>query len=434
MAIDRSKYKKASSEEMAQKAEEMKAREQSSNSATFLKVEPGINKFRIFPAPLKAESSLFCFPKVTSFLPLLVDEYDSNGNKTGKQVEKRKAIFNAKVHGGLNIDVVESYIEAAREKYSATIKDKKELLNKLKPITDWKTGIKPSSSWICYACKYTGEGKNKVYGRLQLTDGVKKQLDALCLREGEMGKPIVVDSFSDPDKGKPFQWVSNPNAEDIKSRNKVNILFEEDMPLTDEELEMLEGWDSLESLYVNSYTKDDFKKQLEGLQRFDKNLKLNIFDSPSFQSIIESARVEVEEYCGSDSSDTDTNESENTSSKEEVEEENTIPDVLEEMDKKTLMSLPKILELNLDLKMTTPPSKLRRIIKDAIIEVYELEGNNEEINSSITDIIESSLENNDNEDAGENENTEPEPEPESDPEPAPKRESLLNKYRSKKQK
>ena len=104
---------------MAQKAEEMKAREQSSERATFLKVEPGINKFRIFPAPIKAESSLFCFPKVTSFLPLLVDEYDDNGNKTGKQVEKRKAVFNAKVHGGLEIDIVEAYIDAAREKFSA---------------------------------------------------------------------------------------------------------------------------------------------------------------------------------------------------------------------------------------------------------------------------------------------------------------------------
>lgn len=437
MAIDRSKYKKASSEEMAKKAEEMKARETTSDRATFLKVEPGINKFRIFPAPLKAESSLFCFPKVTSFLPLLVDEYDENGNKTGKQIEKRKAIFNAKVHGGLSIDIVEAFIEAAREKYSATCKDKKELLAKLKPITDWKTGIKPSSAWICYAYKYNGNGKNKIYGRLQLTDGVKKQLDSLCLREGESGAPIVVDSFSDPDNGKPFQWTSNPSAEDAKQKNKVNILFEEELPLTDEELENLESWDSLESLYTNSYTKADFEKQLKGLQLFDKKQKLNIFDSPSFQSIIDSAKAEVDKLDAKQKDEDKINEE-----KAAEEEELTIPEILEDMDKKTLMSLPEVLELELKLKLTTPPSKMRQMIKDAIIEAYELEGNNEEVNTSITDIIESAFNDDDIEeeeeevDTLEEESEEKEEEPDEEEEeeaPAPpKKSSLLSKYSKKK--
>ena len=440
MAVDRSKYKKASSEEMAQQAEEMKTREQNGNDrATFLKVEPGINKFRIFPAPIKANSSLFCFPKVTSFLSILVDEYDEDGNKTGKQVEKRKAVFNAKVHGGLEIDIVEAYIEAAKEKFSATCKDKKELFKKLKPITDWKTGIKPSSAWICYAMKYNGNGKNKIYGRLQLTDGVKKQLDSLCLREGDSGAPITVDLFSDPDNGKPFQWTSNPNAEDAKQKNKVNILFEEDMSLTDEELEMLESWDFLESLYTNSYTKSDFEKHVMGLQRFDKAQNLNIFDSPSFQSIIESVKAEVDKMETNSASANEENDNSND------EEESTIPEILEEMDKKTLMSLPEALELDIEIKKTTAPSKIRQILKDAIIEAYELEGSNSEINASITDIIEESLgDESDEEDNDEvegevdNSNEEDDGDDNSDAEkeeeaPAPKkRESLLNKYRSKK--
>ena len=79
-------------------------------------------------------------------------------------------------------------------------------MKKLTPLIDWKTGVKASSAYICYAIKYMGDGKNKQYGRLQLTDGVKKQLDNLCLREGKSGAPIVVDLFSDPDSGKPFQW------------------------------------------------------------------------------------------------------------------------------------------------------------------------------------------------------------------------------------
>lgn len=437
---DRSKYKKASSEEMAQQAEQMAARsENSSDRALFLKVEPGINKFRIFPAPLKAESSLFCFPKVTSFLPLMVDEY-KDGQKTGNQVLKRSAIFNAKVHGNLEIDIVEAYIEAAKEKFSALCKDKKELYKKLTPLTDWKTGIKPSSSYICYAIKYTGNGQNKQYGRLQLTDGVKKQLDSLCLREGKSGAPIVVDLFSDPDSGKPFQWTSNPNAEDAKSRNKINILFEENMSLTDEELEMLEGWDSLESLYTNSYKRSDFEKQVKGLQRFDKDNKLNIFDSPAFQSILETAKEEIDEKLGNEEeSEEETQEEKTTIKKDSLKskaeeseemEEDSIPEILEEMDKKTLMSLPKILELEVEgIKITTPPSKMRRLIKDAMVKAYELEGDNEEINASITDIISDSTPNEEsNEEIEEAEEKESESQEET---VSPKKGSLLEKYRKK---
>lgn len=438
---DRSKYKKASSEEMAQQAETMAARaENNSDRAIFLKVEPGINKFRIFPAPLKAESSLFCFPKVTSFLPLLVDKYE-DGKKTGEQEVKRRAVFNAKVHGGLDIDIVEAYIEAAKEKFSALCKDKKELYKKLTPLTDWKTGIKPSSAYICYAIKYTGDGQNKQYGRLQLTDGVKKQLDSLCLREGKSGAPIVVDLFSDPDSGKPFQWSSNPNAEDAKARNKINILFEEDFPLTDDELEMLESWDSLESLYTNSYTKDDFEKQVKGLQRFDKDNKLNIFDSPAFQSILESAKAEVDEKLADTDSDNNDNEEaveekpvakKTTSKKAEVadDDEDTIPEILEEMDKKTLMSIPGILEIEIDgIKTTTPPSKMRRLIKNAMIEAYELDGSNEEVNSSITDILLDSMPSDEKE--TETESNEEENVEEETPVASTKKGSLLDKYRKK---
>jgi outer membrane biosynthesis protein TonB len=443
---DRSKYRKASEKEMAQQQEAMAVRsENNSDRATFLKVEPGINKFRVFPAPLKAESSLFCFPKVTSFLPLLVDKYE-DGKKTGEQEVKRRAVFNAKVHGGLEIDIVEAYIEAAKEKFSALCKDKKELYKKLTPLTDWKTGIKPSSAYICYAIKYTGDGKNKQYGRLQLTDGVKKQLDSLCLREGKSGAPIVVDLFSDPDSGKPFQWNSNPNAEDAKARNKINILFEEDFPLTDEELEMLESWDSLESLYINSYKKSDFEKQVKGLQRFDKDNKLNIFESPAFQSILESAKAEVEEKLADDEEEsTDENEEQEEKqpakkatpkkkeepAEEKKEDEDTIPEILEEMDKKTLMSIPGILEIEVEgIKTTTPPSKMRRLIKDAMVAVYELEGDNEEINSQITDILLDSMPASDAEETEEQEQ-EQQPKEEQKEETAPKKGSLLDKYRKK---
>lgn len=445
--IDRSKYRSSNPAEMQKVSEEIKARELDSSRGGFLKVEAGINIFRIFPAPVKAKSSLFLYPKVTSFLPFMVDETDDKGNKTGKQVKVRKAIFNAKVHGNMEFDIVEEYIDAVKEKYSATISDKKELLAKLKPLTDFKTGIKPSSAWIVYAYKQVQD--KKVYGRLQLTDGVKKQMDTLCLRQGEAGQPIVVDLFSDPDKGKKIQWTSDPKNEDLKSRNKVNIIFEDDCILTDDELEMLEGWDSLESLYTNSFTHNDFERQLKGLQLFDADMKLNVFESPSFQSVIEKCKEEVEKVLGPVENKDGDKPSTTTSSKPTPSSSNSgssdeIPVLLQEMDKKTLINVAETLELELDIKNTTPPSKIRTMIKEAIVSQYELEGSDEEINNSITEIIDSAFEGDgegddtqnegDGEGEGDGETQEetqdenPEPEPE---QPTNKRSSLLNKYKKK---
>lgn len=446
--IDRSKYRSSDSEEMQKVSEEMKAREITSNRGDFLKVEGGLNTFRLFPAPLKAKSSLFLFPKVTSFLPFMVDEFDDKGNKTGKQVEKRKAVFNAKVHGGMEFDIVEEYIAAVTEMYSATVKDKKKLLEKIKPLTDFRKGIKPSSAWICYAYKLVD--KKKIYGRLQLTDGVKKQMDTLCLREGEAGKPMVVDLFSNPDTGKMIQWASDPNNEDMKKRNQITMIFEKDAILEDEELEMLEEWDSLESLYTNSYTHSDFEKQLKGLQLYDAKNNLNVFESTSFQSIIEKCREEVIRILGPES-DENKDDSANSASKvksspstsSSANKDNSIPVILQEMDKKTLIELSKTLELEVDIKNTTTPSKIRTMIKEALVSQYELEGSDEEVNEAILDIIESALndeggeseeDSNEEEDLPVDENEDSEQEEEETSEEtsnAPKRSSLLDKYRKK---
>ena len=101
------------------------------------------------------------------------------------------------------------------------------------------------------------------------------------------------------------------------------------------------------------------------------------------------------------------------------------------MDKKTLMSIPGILEIEVEgIKTTTPPSKMRRLIKDAMVAVYELEGDNEEINSQITDILSDSMPAGDAEETEEQEQ-EQQPEEEQKEETAPKKGSLIDKYRKK---
>lgn len=402
MAIDRSKYRSSSSEELKNESEKVQEITGSDARGAFIKIEAGINTLRFFPAPLKANSSLFRFPKVTSFLPFMVDEVDKDGNKTGKKVRQRKAIFNAQVHGGLERDIVSEYIECAKEYFESTCKSKKEAFEKLKPLTDWKTGIKAATAWVAYGYKQIG--KKKIYGRIQITDGVNKQLDTLSTRADEEGRPIVVDLYSHPDTGKKIQWTSDPQNADAKAKNKISVIFEEDAPLTDEELEMLESMPSLESLYKDSYTRKDFQKQLEGLQLFDKENKLGIFDSNAFQSKIEMVREEIEEKLPEEDEDEeDENEKKSVKkfSKKKVvedEEEDEMPTILEDMDKKTLMFLIEKLELEVKAKVTTPPSKIRQMIKEAIISSYELEGSNSSINKAIVNIIEDVMSNQDEDD------------------------------------
>lgn len=386
--IDRSKYRASNSKEMQSVSEEIKSRQVTRGE--WIKIEPGINTIRLFPAPLKAKSSLFCYPKVVSFLPFLVDEKNKKGEKTGKQVEKRKPVFNAKVHGELEHDIVEEYLAAAREKFSAQTSDKREIFNLLKPLTDWRSGIKPSTAWMAYAYKLIGDKKQ--YGRLQITDGVHKQMDTLCLREGEAGKPIVVDLFSHPDTGKAIQWQSDPTNEDPKAKNKISILFEKDLKLKDEELEMLEDWPSLESLYSNAYKAKDFELQLKGLQFYDKKNSLGIFESPAFQSIIETCKAEIEKKFGVSDEETYEDKFADEDTDNDITEENKIPEVFESMDKATLKVIVEDFALPIEVKVTTPPSKLREEIYEAMIAQYELSGSNEEIEKAIVDILESSEE------------------------------------------
>ena len=103
--------------------------------------------------------------------------------------------------------------------------------------------------------------------------------------------------------------------------------------------------------------------------------------------------------------------------------------------KNTLKELVSSLELDLELKNTFPPSKMRKLIKEAIIKTYELEGDSASINEQITDIIENSFEDTpkDNE---ENDEVEPssektEEEPTTDKKPKTKASALLEKYRHK---
>ena len=96
------------------------------------------------------------------------------------------------------------------------------------------------------------------------------------------------------DRGHKVKTIALPRLpEGAPIPEEMEIEFGNFLELTDEELEMLESWDSLESLYTDCYTHNDFERELKGLERFDKDNKLGVFDSLAFQSIIDTCKEEV---------------------------------------------------------------------------------------------------------------------------------------------
>jgi len=103
------------------------------------------------------------------------------------------------------------------------------------------------------------------------------------------------------------------------------------------------------------------------------------------------------------------------------------------MDKKTLIKVIEALELEVEVKITTTPSKLRLLVKDSIIRVFELEGDESEINESISQMIENAFSGDDegtSSQTDEEDNSTQQEEQEVKPKGGTK--SLMEKYATKK--
>lgn len=278
MAFDRSKFKPASTEAIAQQQKKVDELSPKGSRSNFLKINPGANVFRIFPP--HPDSEMFTYPKVVHWLPFM-----EKNDESKKDEEVRKPLFNARYHAGAPKDLVDSYIDFAFKLFGEEIQDKEELKKKMNPITNWKTGIRAQKTWIFYAKKINGDGTTE-FGRLELSNGIKQKLNEISTRtEGDM--PVTVDMFSGPDDGKAFQLMYNKNESDNKKKYIPTLLWEKNWKLSDEELESFLELDSLKSLYTESFTRKDFERQIEGLHYFDSKNNYGIFSHDDFLDVVE---------------------------------------------------------------------------------------------------------------------------------------------------
>lgn len=294
--FDRSKFKAtnlSTLKEQDTQVEEMGLKNDfgKNNRPDYLKIPEGTSKWRIFPAQ-EAERP-FLYMKVVSWLPQEVYV-----NKEGKEVRnpkpedtqflklvnKRKPIFNGRVHGSYEKDLVEEYIKFFKNLVFEEL-DVNSAKEKMKVLQNFQTGIMPKIAWVCYAQKLNKDG-TKDFGRLEMSPSLKDYLSKISNTE-DPDQPIQTDPFTDPDEGKAVLITFNKEAEPAKKYSAA-IEFRGNYSLTDAELVKLDDFDKLWEVVGDSiYKRGDFDRTLVGLEMFDTENKLGVFQYDTWLDICE---------------------------------------------------------------------------------------------------------------------------------------------------
>lgn len=340
--------------------------------AGYLEIDEGSNTFRIFPSHHPEKS--FCYPKTVHWLPQEVEMKDKKGDvitdRSGKPKTeiKGKPIFNSRIHGGTKKDIVEEYISFAEKTLTDECQDPEELKNKLSKLFDWKTGIKPKTSWVMYAkkIKFDSDGnvKSEEFGRLETPSSVKDKMNELA-NDGGAGGPIVVDPFTDPDDGKAIT-ITYDRDETPQNKYKVALLWKFDWTLTDEELEDFEKQDPLYKIFENSYKRSDFEKALEGLRIFDEKNNFDLFEYSEWTDICEEMSAYYPENDEDSDNSDDTQDDTDSSNQDENSSADDESDALSEMSKEELIQFIEDQGLEIRVMRTDTAETLRAAIREEI--------------------------------------------------------------------
>lgn len=307
--FDRSKFKPANvadlKKNIAQDDEEL-----GKGGSAFLAIKPGSNRLRLYP-PHPGMKSFY----VRRGVHWLTFPASDDSDKT-----YRGTVPNARVHGGWDKDVVEEYMRMAKVHLEKS-KDE-DADEKLKKMTDWKDGLSLSTSWIAYAARETKKedgGWNKEFGELDMNRTVRDGINALSTVE-DGDEPITIDPFTDPDDGIPV--IVSYDKEKEKAKRYSVVLAKKASPLTDEELERFEKVPTLEEKYgKNSYTKDDYDRACEGLQYFDEENEIGLWETDEWEETLEELSALFEEDKPKTKSKPSTKSSKSKDDEEEEEEE-----------------------------------------------------------------------------------------------------------------
>lgn len=254
-------------------------------SNEYLNLEDGKTlKIRIFPAHPGVED--FYIPKKCYWLTVAGRDGDP----------RRTTVLDSKVHGGTKWDLVEEYVKFAKKKWAKDA-DK---LDALTGTGQNQNSLNPSYTWLCYAAQVNAD--EELRAKLwEFKKMVRDAMNKLAFSEDE-DEAIEVDPFTDPDEGLPIlvKYMRNPNKK--KGENYYEVSFPKKVsarPLTDEEIEYFMTLKPLTEV-IQKYGMRDFERALEGLQNFDEEHEMELFEDDGWLEHVEEIKAQYDEDEGDD--------------------------------------------------------------------------------------------------------------------------------------
>lgn len=275
----RSQLKATSIKRLQKQIDEDNAMVGAQSSAEYLNLEDGKTiKIRIFP----------CHPGQEDFYVARKCYWMSFVGDDGEQ--HRGTVLDSRVHGGTKYDVVEEYVKYAKKKVGNDA-DKLEALTGSGPKSN---SLNPQYSWLCYADKINGD--DQLRAKLwEFKKMVRDAINKLAFSEDE-DEVIEVDPFTDPDEGLPIMVTYRKNPNKKKGENFYEVSFPKKVsarPLTDEEIEYFMSLKPLSEV-INRYGMRDFERALEGLQNFDTENEIDLFEDEDWLEHLEEIKAQYD--------------------------------------------------------------------------------------------------------------------------------------------
>lgn len=249
------------------------------SSTEYLNLEDGKTiKIRIFPAHPGQEE--FYVAKKCYWLTFNTDDGDT----------RRGTVLDSKVHGGTKWDIVEEYVKWAK-KHVGNDAEKLEALVGNGPKSN---SLNPQYTWLCYADRVNGD--DQLRAKLwEFKKMVRDAMNKLAFSEDE-DEVIEVDPFTDPDEGLPINVTYRKNPNKKKGENYYEVAFPKKVsarPLTDEEIEYFMTLKPLSEV-IYKYGMRDFERALKGLQNFDEENEIGLFDDDDWLEHLEEIKAQYD--------------------------------------------------------------------------------------------------------------------------------------------
>ena len=353
-------------------------------SNEYLNLEDGKTiKIRIFPAHPGVEN--FYVPKKCYWLSVAGNDGDM----------RRTQVLDSRAHGGTKMDLIDEYVKWAKKKW-AKDSDRLEALTGSGPNSN---SLNPQYSWLCYADKVTPDGQLRAK-LWEFKKMVRDYLNKLAFSEDE-DEAIEIDPFTDPDEGLPVlvKYMKNPNKK--KGENYYEVSFPKKVaarPLSDEEIEYFMSLKPLSEI-LPKYGMRDFERALEGLQNFDEENEMGLFDDDDWLEHVEEIKAQydgeeddeddkpakkktskkVTQKSVEDEDDDEEEEEEKPKSKskpskkkpepedeEEEADDNEEDDELDDLDRTGLKKYIRENELEISIKKSMSDDDIREAIREAL--------------------------------------------------------------------